>query len=333
MAAQLGATMRSVGVHQGLAPVLDVTRDYRWGRVEETIGEDPYLVATIGTAYVRGLESAGVVATLKHFVGYSAIARGAQLRAGLGGSARARRRVAAAVRDGDPRRRRALGDARLHRDRRRARGRQQHAAHRPVARPVGIRRHRRRGLLRRHVPATLHKVAQTNAAPPHWRLWAGIDVELPTVRCYGAPLVSAVKTGQISEEFVDRAARRVLTQKGQLGLLDPDWSPQAPAMQRPARGNASRRQRIDRTRHVRVARSRSSARRRIDRAGGEQRRAAARPRRRGSRWSARAPTMRSRCWAATRFPATSAWSIRSGRSGFRFRRCSKRLATNYPAPR
>ncbi len=72
MAAQVGATMRSVGVHQGLAPVLDVARDYRWGRVEETIGEDPYLVATIGTAYVRGLESAGVVATLKHFVGYSA---------------------------------------------------------------------------------------------------------------------------------------------------------------------------------------------------------------------------------------------------------------------
>ncbi len=71
MASQVGETMRSVGVHQGLAPVLDVARDFRWGRVEETISEDPYLVATIGTAYVRGLESAGVVATLKHFVGYS----------------------------------------------------------------------------------------------------------------------------------------------------------------------------------------------------------------------------------------------------------------------
>ena len=38
-------------------PVLDVTRDPRWGRTEETIGEDPYLVGTLGTAYVRGLES------------------------------------------------------------------------------------------------------------------------------------------------------------------------------------------------------------------------------------------------------------------------------------
>ena len=54
------------------APVLDVVRDHRWGRVEETMGEDPFLVGLIGSAYVRGLEEAGVVATLKHFVGYSA---------------------------------------------------------------------------------------------------------------------------------------------------------------------------------------------------------------------------------------------------------------------
>src|SRR5947208_90548 len=71
--------MRRLGVHQGLAPVLDVVRDLRWGRVEETIGEDPYLVGTIGSAYVRGLESAGVIATLKHFVGYSASRAGRNL--------------------------------------------------------------------------------------------------------------------------------------------------------------------------------------------------------------------------------------------------------------
>ncbi|MEB0303597.1 glycoside hydrolase family 3 N-terminal domain-containing protein, partial [Mucilaginibacter sp. 5C4] len=71
MSGRIGASMRSVGVHQGLAPVLDVVRDARWGRVEETIGEDPILVGTIATAYVRGLESAGIVATLKHFIGYS----------------------------------------------------------------------------------------------------------------------------------------------------------------------------------------------------------------------------------------------------------------------
>src|SRR5918911_565039 len=75
----IGATMRHLGVHQGLAPVLDVVRDYRWGRVEEAIGEDPYLVGTIGSAYVQGLESAGIIATLKHFVGYSASRAGRNL--------------------------------------------------------------------------------------------------------------------------------------------------------------------------------------------------------------------------------------------------------------
>ena len=66
----------AVGARQGLAPVLDVTRDPRWGRTEETFGEDPHLVASMGAAFVRGLQgadlSSGVVATAKHFVGYGA---------------------------------------------------------------------------------------------------------------------------------------------------------------------------------------------------------------------------------------------------------------------
>src|SRR4029079_15266641 len=68
--------MRAVGAHQGLAPVLDVCRDPRWGRTEETFGEDPYLVARMGVAFVRGLQGddprEGVIATAKHFVGYGA---------------------------------------------------------------------------------------------------------------------------------------------------------------------------------------------------------------------------------------------------------------------
>ncbi len=67
--------MRSVGTHQGLAPVADVARDARWGRIEETIGEDPYLVGIMVTNYVKGLQgqdiSKGIIATLKHFAGYS----------------------------------------------------------------------------------------------------------------------------------------------------------------------------------------------------------------------------------------------------------------------
>ena len=67
----IGETMSILGVHQGLSPVVDVVRDARWGRVEETMGEDPYVIATLGKAYVEGLQSTGIIATLKHFAGYS----------------------------------------------------------------------------------------------------------------------------------------------------------------------------------------------------------------------------------------------------------------------
>ncbi len=59
MAERLGRELRAAGAHQALAPILDITRDPRWGRVEETYGEDPYLVAVLGAAYVRGLQDAG----------------------------------------------------------------------------------------------------------------------------------------------------------------------------------------------------------------------------------------------------------------------------------
>src|SRR5215211_4037212 len=68
--------MLAVGARQALAPVLDVTREPRWGRVEETFGEDPYLVARAGSAFVHGLQTddvgRGVIATGKHFLGYGA---------------------------------------------------------------------------------------------------------------------------------------------------------------------------------------------------------------------------------------------------------------------
>jgi beta-glucosidase len=65
------------GAHQALTPVVDVARDPRWGRVEETYGEDPYLVAQLGAAAVRGFQGDGtfadqtrLVATLKHFAAH-----------------------------------------------------------------------------------------------------------------------------------------------------------------------------------------------------------------------------------------------------------------------
>jgi beta-glucosidase len=72
-AREIGAEARSTGCKQGLAPVLDVSRDVRWGRTEETFGEDPWLVGVMACAYVEGLqgERRDVLATLKHYVGHS----------------------------------------------------------------------------------------------------------------------------------------------------------------------------------------------------------------------------------------------------------------------
>jgi beta-xylosidase len=73
VAAAIGSELYSVGARQGLAPVLDVSRDVRWGRTEESFGEDPYLAGCLGVAYVRGLQSENrrVLATLKHYAGHS----------------------------------------------------------------------------------------------------------------------------------------------------------------------------------------------------------------------------------------------------------------------
>ncbi|WP_443070876.1 beta-glucosidase family protein [Streptomyces sp. NBC_01476] len=225
MAERIGRDMRSVGVHQGLAPVLDVVRDARWGRVEETMGEDPYLVGTVGTAYVQGLEAAGIVATLKHFAGYSASRAGRNL-APVGMGVRERADVMLppfemAVREGGARS-------------------VMHAYTDTDGVPAAADERLLTGLLRETwgftgtVVAdyfgiaflkTLHGVAATLGEAAGAALGAGVDVELPTVKTFGEPLLKALADGEVDEALVDRALRRVLTQKAELGLLDADWDP------------------------------------------------------------------------------------------------------------
>ncbi|SDH07464.1 glycoside hydrolase family 3 protein [Nonomuraea jiangxiensis] len=220
MAGAIGADLRAVGVHQGLAPVLDVVRDYRWGRVEESLGEDPYLVGQLGAAYVRGLESAGIVATLKHFAGYA--------------SSRAARNHAP-VSIGP----RELADVVLPPF--------ETALHEGGARsvmnsytdldgvPVGASADLLRRLLREElgfdgtvvsdywaIPflASMHGVAEDDAAAGAVAMLAGIDVELPETVGYGEHLVAHVRAGRVAESVVDQSVRRVLRQKVELGLLD-----------------------------------------------------------------------------------------------------------------
>ena len=74
--------------------------------------------------------------------------------------------------------------------------------------------------------ATMHRVAADTDEAGALALAAGIDVELPDTIGFGAGLVERVRRGELPEDLVDRAARRLLTQKVQLGLLDPDWTPE-----------------------------------------------------------------------------------------------------------
>lgn len=226
MAAAIGADMRALGIHQGLAPVLDVVRDYRWGRVEETMGEDPSLVAELGTAYVRGLQSSGVIATLKHFAGYSA-SRGARNHAPVAIGPRELADIVlppferAVIEGGAGSVMNSYADL---------------DGAPPAADPRLL-----TGILREDwgfegtvvsdywaVPfleSTQHVAADITEAGA-MALTAGMDVELPHTLGFGDGLLAAIEAGDVPADLLDRAARRVLRQKIELGLLDPTWTPE-----------------------------------------------------------------------------------------------------------
>ncbi|MEY9853214.1 beta-glucosidase-like glycosyl hydrolase [Leifsonia sp. EB41] len=220
MGQQIGQSMSALGIHLGLAPVLDVIRDPRWGRVEECIGEDPYLVGAIGTQYVQGVQSAGVGATLKHFLGYS----GSQAGRNLAPVHAGRREVLEtfsvpfemAVRLAQP-------EAVMH----------SYAEIDGV--PVAADPELLTELLRNTwgfngtVVAdyfgvaflkNLHDIAADHGEAAVLALHAGVDVELPTGNDYLEPLAEAVREGRIPEDEVNRSVRRVLEQKLRLGVFE-----------------------------------------------------------------------------------------------------------------
>ncbi len=71
MAQIIGQESRAVGINSAMSPVIDVSRDPRWGRTYETFGEDPYLISQMGIKYIRGMQSQGVACIAKHFLGYA----------------------------------------------------------------------------------------------------------------------------------------------------------------------------------------------------------------------------------------------------------------------
>jgi beta-glucosidase len=216
--------MRAAGVHHGLAPVLDVTRDPRWGRLEETFGEDPYLAASMGKAYVLGLQgpdlTQGVAATGKHFAAHGMPEAGlnwAPVHVGQ----RELREVylmpfEVAVRE--------AGLATI-----------MNAYHELDGVPCGASRELLTDILRGEwgfdgIVASdydtltrlmdYHFLAATKAEAAVIALEAGLDLELSHADIYGAPLVEALATGKVEMAVLDESVRRMLRLKFRLGLFE-----------------------------------------------------------------------------------------------------------------
>lgn len=216
--------MVAVGARHSLSPVLDVARDARWGRVEETYGEDPYLVGRMGTAYVRGLQgddlTDGVIATGKHFLGY-AMSEGGMNHAPVHLGPRELREVyaepfAAAIRD--------AGMASIMNSYSSVDGI-------PCAGSPAILDDLLRGELgfegvvvadyyAVRLLSTHHGVEAGPGEAGARALRAGLDLELPGRECYGEPLRDLLAVGRLSMEVVDTAVRRVLRSKFQVGLFE-----------------------------------------------------------------------------------------------------------------
>ena len=219
MAGRLGRELRAAGAQQALAPILDIARDPRWGRIEETYGEDPYLVA------VRGIQRDGapeerVIATGKHMVGHGLPEGGLNHAPSHIGS-------------------RELEDAFLF-------------PFEAAVRDAGL-----RSMMHAYddvdgMPCVASKALLTDTLRGRWgfdgtvvsdyfgidelmnshgmtgepsvaaalALEAGVDVELPTTRLYAGPLAEAVASGRVEMATVDVAVRRVLQAKFELGLFE-----------------------------------------------------------------------------------------------------------------
>ena len=225
--------MLACGARQALAPVLDIARDPRWGRTEETYGEDPYLTSRMAVAYVRGLQGddlrAGVAATAKHFLGYGASEGGMNHAPAHIGPRELRETFArpfeAAIREG---RLASVMNAYSEVDGL-ACGGSKEILDELLRGELGfdgvvVADYFTTRLLESH-----HKIASDRGEAGQIALVAGIDVELPQRDCYGEPLKQRIERGEIGVEVVDRSVRRLLRMKFALGLFEDPYVDEAKA--------------------------------------------------------------------------------------------------------
>lgn len=214
---------KAAGFYQALAPVLDVCRDQRWGRIGETYGEDPTLNAMLGAAYVKGIQGEGddkLAATGKHFLGYGFSAGGLNMATCMASMDEIREVYAkpfqAAITESDMMAvmnsygtiegEMIIGSEKILTD-----------------------------LLREEMEfdgivvsdyASIehladHRLARDMRDAGRQALQAGLDIECPLPSGYNSEnLLETVKSGEISEKLIDRTVLRILKTKEKLGLLD-----------------------------------------------------------------------------------------------------------------
>ncbi|SEP68201.1 beta-glucosidase [Streptomyces sp. yr375] len=221
------AHLRDAGIQLVFAPVLDISRDPRWGRVHETYGEDPELAARMAVAFVRGAQTEpGVLATGKHFLGYGAS------EGGLNQAVTPLGRRALVDEYAEPFRR-AIAEAGLR------------LVMNSYNEIDGVPAAANRWLLTELLRDTLefdglvvsdydsvnmlrvhHRTARTEGEAAVQALTAGLDVELPGNTNY-AFLAAEVTAGRLDEKVVDVAVARVLAVKARVGLV-PGFAPTPP---------------------------------------------------------------------------------------------------------
>jgi beta-glucosidase len=225
--------MRAIGQRHALAPVMDVARDARWGRVTETYGEDPYLCSAMSVAFTRGMQGddlrEGVITCAKHFLGYGATEAGQNMAATAIGPRELydvyARPFEAAIRHAG-----LMGVM------------ASYAEFEGV--PIHASRAVLTDLLRGKMGFTGTVVSDYNgvgwaqtrqlvASTPEdvgaLCVAAGMDVELPSVHGYGKVLARAVKDGKVSESVLDESVRRILRDKFALGLFENPYVDEGPA--------------------------------------------------------------------------------------------------------
>ena len=219
MAEAIGNEARAMGIRQVYAPCVDIPRDPRWGRIQESYGEDPYLVGELGAEYVKGVQKHNVAATAKHFIAYGAPEGGLNLAPTHIGERELRevmlepfkKLIDAGVMSVMPSYNEVDGEP-LHASQKYMRS--------LLRDELGF-----KGMVISDYGAvemlhTFHNIAANAMEAGKMALKAGIDIEAPTLFGYGEDFKNAIISGEIDEKLVNEAVLNILTLKFQLGLFE-----------------------------------------------------------------------------------------------------------------